>query len=71
MDVGANNHSPLPVELTVYNIQGQKIQTLVNKPQLPGSYSVQFDGSNLSSGLYFYRLNAGTFESSKKMLVIK
>jgi len=59
------------VELTIYNILGQKVRTLVNKKQPAGSYRLQFNASNLASGVYVYRLKAGSYVSSKKMLVIK
>jgi hypothetical protein len=59
------------VALTVYNALGQKIATLVNKEQVPGNYTVQFDASNLPSGIYFYTLRAGDFVSTKKMILMK
>jgi hypothetical protein len=59
------------VALDVYNSLGQKIATLVNKAQAPGNYSVQFDASNLPSGVYFYRLHAGSFLATKKMILLK
>jgi photosystem II stability/assembly factor-like uncharacterized protein len=63
--------------LSVYDIQGRKIQTLINEQLQPGSYEVTFDarqpglGSNLSSGLYFYQLRTDNFVDSRKMLMIK
>lgn len=59
------------VELTVYNILGQKVVTLKNEVMEAGSYSVQFDATQLPSGVYVYRLTSGGFTSSKKMLLIK
>jgi hypothetical protein len=59
------------VALSVYNALGQKIATLVNKEQVPGNYTVQFDASNLPSGIYFYTLRAGDFVSTKKMILMK
>lgn len=59
------------VELRVYDILGQEITTLVNKVQSPGNYEVTFNGSQLASGVYFYRLAAGDFVQTKKMLLIK
>ena len=59
------------VTLKVYDLLGRKIVTLVEKEQSAGNYKVAFDGSNLSSGVYFYRIEAGQFINSKKMLLIK
>jgi hypothetical protein len=55
----------------VYNVLGQEVATLVNEVQQPGYRSVSFSGTNLPSGLYFYRLNAGTFSETKKMVLMK
>ena len=57
--------------LKVYNVLGQRAATLVNKVEQPGSYQMQFDGSNLASGVYFYRLAAGSYLMTKKMLLLK
>jgi hypothetical protein len=59
------------VNITVYNILGQKVNTLVNKFLPAGQHSVNFDGSGLSSGVYYYRITAGDFVSVKKMTLIK
>jgi hypothetical protein len=59
------------VQLTVYNMLGQKVATLVNQKQVPGQYAVTFDASGLASGVYIYRLKAGSFEQTKKMLLIR
>jgi glycosidase len=59
------------VTLTLYNVLGQQVAKLVDGEQQPGYKSVTFNGSNLSSGLYFYRLNAGSFTSVKKMMIVK
>jgi hypothetical protein len=58
-------------ELKVYDILGKEIATLVNMEKEPGKYSVQFNASQLSSGIYFYRLKAGDFVVTKKMMVLK
>jgi len=63
--------SVVNVTLTIYNSLGQKVATLVNKAQAPGNYSVQFNASNLPSGVYFYKLQAGNFTSTKKMILMK
>ena len=59
------------VQLTVYNILGEEIATLVNEKQSPGNYSVTFDASNLPSGVYFYTLHVGDFVATKKMVLMK
>jgi photosystem II stability/assembly factor-like uncharacterized protein len=59
------------VTLTVYDMLGREISTLVNEKMQPGTYEVTFDGSNLPSGAYFYRLTSGNFVETKKMLLIK
>ncbi|MFI5253604.1 MAG: T9SS type A sorting domain-containing protein [Bacteroidota bacterium] len=68
-------HYELPKEsqvmLRVYNILGQEVATLVNEMEQPGYKSVSFDARSLPSGVYFYRLNAGSFTDIKKMLLIK
>jgi len=58
-------------KLTVFDMLGREIATLVNKKQSMGSYEVEFDASNLTSGIYFYTLRSGGFVESKKMLLIK
>jgi hypothetical protein len=59
------------VTLTVYNVIVKKVSTLVNETRSAGRYSIQFDASNLSSGLYFYHLQAGNKSFIKKMLLLK
>lgn len=59
------------VELRIYNILGKEVANLVNEMQDAGSYEVSFNASGLSSGVYFYELNAGSFNSKKKMVLIK
>ena len=59
------------VLLKVFDILGKEITTLVNEQLQPGTYEVTFDGSNLSNGVYFYKLQTGNFLSIKKMLLIK
>ncbi|KAA0238043.1 MAG: T9SS C-terminal target domain-containing protein, partial [Chlorobiota bacterium] len=59
------------VSLKIYDILGSEVVTLVNAEQQPGYYEVQFNGSNLASGMYVYRLQAGEYISTKKMLMIK
>ncbi len=59
------------VRLLISDVMGREIATLVNGLQKPGFYSVNFDGSNVSSGLYFYTLKVNQFTETKKMLMIK
>jgi photosystem II stability/assembly factor-like uncharacterized protein len=59
------------VSLKVYDVMGREIRTLVNEMKQPGSYSVDFNASELSSGVYFYRLESDGFSDIKRMLLIK
>ena len=59
------------VKLIVYNILGKEIATIVNEKLSAGNYETSWDGSGYTSGVYFYRLQAGDFVSVKKMLYIK
>ncbi|MBK8944882.1 MAG: T9SS type A sorting domain-containing protein [Ignavibacteriae bacterium] len=59
------------VKLVVFDILGREVKTLVNKNQKPGNYEITFDGSNLSSGVYFYRLQSGEFANTKKLILMK
>jgi hypothetical protein len=59
------------VTLKVYDVLGNEIATLVNEEKPAGSYDVKFDASQLSSGIYFYKLKAGSFVGTKKMLLLK
>jgi len=59
------------VSLTVYNVLGQEVVTLVNGPRQPGTHEVTLDASTLSSGVYFYRLKAGSRTRSRKMSVVQ
>jgi predicted lipoprotein with Yx(FWY)xxD motif len=59
------------VKLSIYDALGQKVSILVNESQNAGNYNVEWDASNFPSGMYFYRLDAGSFVSTKKMILIK
>ncbi len=63
--------SPQNVLLKVYDVLGKEIATLVNEQKAPGNYEVKFDASMLSSGVYFYRIQAGSFYQVKKMILTK
>jgi len=57
--------------LSVYDMLGREISTLVNQELKPGTYEVDWNASSFPSGVYFYRLNAGSFTETKKMLLVK
>lgn len=59
------------VTLKVYNSQGKEIRALINENLNAGSYSIKFDGSGLQSGVYFYKLEAGEFSETRKMVLVK
>ncbi|MFA6468882.1 MAG: T9SS type A sorting domain-containing protein [Bacteroidota bacterium] len=59
------------VKLRVFNILGQEVVSLVNEVQEAGQYQAQFNANKLSSGIYFYKLESGSFSSLKKMMLIK
>lgn len=59
------------VTLKVYNLVGQVVRTLVNENQEVGTYSKQFDASELSAGIYLYKLQVNNFTSVKRMTLIK
>ena len=64
------------VRLNIYNIRGQLVSTLVNEVKVAGNYQVQWDGSDnngrqVSSGVYFYRIQAGDFSQTRKMVILK
>ncbi len=67
--------SPVTVSLVVYNFLGQEVATLVNAQQSGGNYNVKFDASSasggLASGMYIYRIEAGSFSDSKRMILVK
>ncbi len=59
------------VRLTVYDALGREVAALVNEELNPGGYEVEFDGSNYPSGVYFYRMTAGEYSKTIKMIIIK
>jgi hypothetical protein len=59
------------VTLKIFNVLGEEITTLVNKVESAGNYDVTFNASNLPSGIYLYRMQAGSFIQTKKMILLK
>ena len=59
------------VSLKVYDALGNEVVTLVNEEKPAGNYEVQFDANGLSSGIYFYKLQVGSFVDTKKMILLK
>jgi len=59
------------VTLKIYDVLGREVQTLVNTVQTPGQYIVSFNAQALASGVYFYRLSAGDFTATKKLMLLK
>ena len=57
--------------LDVFNLLGEKTATLAEGRQEAGYHEVKFDGSNLASGVYFYRLQAGTYVQTKNLLLLR
>ena len=57
--------------LSVYDMLGREVSTLVNQQLSPGTYEVVWDTSNYSGGVYFYKLSSGVFSETKKMILIK
>ena len=58
------------VNLSVFDILGREVSVLVNERKDGGVYEMKFDGSGMASGVYFYRLQAGTYGETKKLLLL-
>ncbi len=65
------NGMPVNTKLSIYDILGKQVAVLVNKQQTAGEHEVLFDGENLSSGIYFYKLQFGNLIKTKKMILLK
>lgn len=63
--------NPSHVRIAIYNLLGQKVETLIDQDQAAGEYRVLWDGSGASSGVYFYRLEAGNYAQSRRMVLLK
>ena len=59
------------VTLKIFDVLGREVSTIVNEVRAPGSYNVHWDASSLSSGVYFYKLEAGSFVQTRKLLLLK
>ena len=59
------------VKLTIFNILGQEIRTLVNEFKESGANTINFDASDLNSGIYIYKIEAGNFVQTRKMTLLK
>ena len=69
--LGVGNENFRSVQITIFDVLGREITTLVNEQKSAGTYEVQFDASQLSSGVYFYQLKHGDFLNTKKMVLLK
>ena len=59
------------VTLKVYDVLGSEVATIANEEKPAGNYDVEFDGSVLTSGIYFYRIQVGDYTNTKKMILLK
>jgi hypothetical protein len=60
-----------PTSLKIYDLLGKEVATLLHATMNPGQYTVQWDGSNVPGGVYFYQLRAGQFVQTKKLILLK
>jgi hypothetical protein len=67
----AVNGRDLSVKLVIYDVLGCEVATLVNEPLQPGTYEIEWDAENYSSGVYYYTLQTQQFKQSKRMVLIK
>ncbi len=59
------------VSLKIYDVIGKEVMSLVNQQQVAGNYEIEFNASNFSSGVYFYKLQSGNFAETRKMILVK
>jgi hypothetical protein len=59
------------VEIKVYNVIGMEVATILNERRQAGTHSIEFNASNLSSGIYFYKIVSGKYSEIKKMILLK
>ncbi len=59
------------VNLSVYNLLGERVEILINEEKLPGFYQVEFNANNIASGVYFYTLKSDNYLQTKKMVILK
>ena len=69
--ISFNLPKSVDVKLTVFDVLGSEVTVLVNEKLNTGAYEVEWDGSNYPSGVYFYRITAGEFTETKKMILVK
>ncbi len=59
------------ITLEIYSVTGERVDVLISEELNAGKYNYEWNGSNLTSGIYFYRLNAGSFVETRKMILLK
>jgi flagellar hook assembly protein FlgD len=73
---GERSRAPIPITLKVYNILGRLVRILVDEEKIPGNYEAVWDGKDsqgkeVSSGIYFYRLDTENYRRTKRMTLVK
>jgi len=58
-------------KINIFNLLGQRVKELINEFKQAGEYTVSFNGTNFSSGIYYYKITAGGFEEIRKMVLLK
>jgi hypothetical protein len=66
-----NGRYPIHATLKIYNVLGQEVTTLVDEAKEPGYYTVTWDASDMATGIYFYRLMAGEYAETRRMVLMK